>query len=61
MTILLGRSMLTLVISLLDKCIFMDVFVRVYLVQINEVMFTSTPRTAVIFSFLLFKMLALLR
>lgn len=38
--------MLTLVISLLDKCIFMDVFVRVYLVQINEVVFTSTPRTA---------------
>lgn len=51
--------MLTLVISLLDKCIFMDVFVRVCLVQINEVVFT--PRTAVIFSFLLFKMLALLR
>lgn len=53
--------MLTSVISLLDKCIFMDVFVRVCLVQINEGVFTSTPRTAVIFSFLLFKMLALLR
>lgn len=34
--------MFTLVISLLDKCIFMDVFVHVYLIQINEVVFTST-------------------